>query len=140
MSQLVGKGPADAWEVVKAEKPAKVATRIKRTRRIRLVNPKTAGDLFPNRRDEAYREHVRGLPCALAVVPGSLCEGVVEAAHVVGRSTGAFDAGDLVPLCRKHHRWQHRIGALEVFKRTFVNLAEDAIRIFHHVLEDRMAA
>jgi hypothetical protein len=77
-----------------------------------------------------------GEPCALAASPGTLCEGFVEAAHVIGKGTGAFDAGDLVPLCRKHHRLHHTIGTDGLYRHAAVNVAEDAIRLYHRYLED----
>lgn len=61
---------------------------------------------FPAKRDPEYAEWVRGLWCQ---VPG--CDdGRTEAAHVQSRGAGGGDRSNLVALCPRHHREQHRIG------------------------------
>jgi len=58
------------------------------------------GARFPDRRDDAYRAHVRALRCLLE---GSLCRGPIDPHHVVKKSQGGGDHDNLVPLCRGHH-------------------------------------
>jgi hypothetical protein len=127
--------PLRSYEELKAPKPVKDVKPLARRTRVRKVNRKRQGQRFPGRQDEAQREFVRGQPCAIAVCPGTLCEGFVEAAHVIGRGTGAFDAGDLVPLCRHHHSLHHTLGTDGMYQHTGINLAEDAIRLYHRWLE-----
>lgn len=58
------------------------------------------GARFPDRRDDAYRVHVRELRCLLE---DSLCLGPIDPHHVVKKSQGGGDHDNLVPLCRWHH-------------------------------------
>lgn len=85
---------------------------------------------FPKRRDPAYCKWVRSLPCLLrgwtrrhddgTEEIARPCWGRVEAAHVCGktRGAGAYDRGEVAPLCRLHHaeqegrtaRFEHNYG------------------------------
>lgn len=71
-------------------------------------------------------EHVRHLPCLVCAK-----DGWSDPAHVRSRgaSAGAWlESGDgnLVPLCRRHHEEQHRIGILSFQERYSVDLAAKA--------------
>jgi hypothetical protein len=60
-----------------------------------------------------YRAWISTLPCLLYGHPGERCETWgsfrSEAAHVRTRRNNP-DAGNLIPLCHKHHFEQHAIG------------------------------
>lgn len=81
---------------------------------------------FARRRDPAYARWVRSGLCLI----GDQCFGVgVDACHVKTRGAGGDDRGNLVPLCREHHREQHQIG-IQTFQRKYgVDLAAHA----HHL-------
>lgn len=70
---------------------------------------------FKGRVDEAFREYIRGLPCALRF---DFCSGGTECAHVKPRSIGGTDRGNCVPLCRRHHSAQHLMG-IQSFQRYY---------------------
>ncbi len=74
-------------------------------RKTRLRN--RGRSLFPKRRDHAYTEWVKTLPCVLFGTLGHECYGPTDPAHVFKtRAVGAYDRGETVPLCRAHHRQQ----------------------------------
>jgi len=80
------------------------------------------GSLFPHRRNPAYRAWIRTFPC---VVPG--CEGAAEPCHVIRKSQGGDDVGNLYPGCRRHHDEQHEHGTLGPFERKYgLDLAQIA--------------
>ena len=63
------------------------------------------GSMFPKRRDKAYTDWIKTLPCLLFAL--HKCWGPIDPAHVFGtRATGAYDKGETVPLCRKAHSEQ----------------------------------
>lgn len=70
------------------------------------------GSRFPKRRDAAYCRWIRTLACLVDTLPclptGELaCFGVVQPAHVTKtRGAGAYDRGEVVPPCVKHHAEQ----------------------------------
>ena len=80
--------------------------RLKRSwikRKTRLRN--RGGSMFPKRRDKAYTDWIKTLPCLLFALHD--CWIPIDPAHVFGtRATGAYDRGEVVPLCRKAHREQ----------------------------------
>ena len=67
---------------------------------------------FPKRRCKLFTEWIKGFPCSVVArrgaVYGEHCNlGPVDPAHVCGtRNTGAYDVGEVVPLCRLHHQEQ----------------------------------
>lgn len=74
----------------------------------------TGRERFEGLRDEDFRAWIRHRPCLLH---GEGCcyardrEGrFSDPAHVRTKATGAGDAGNIVPLCRRHHEEQHRYG------------------------------
>ncbi len=82
-----------------------------RKTRVKAKNAKRKGSRFPHRRDPEYREWIRSLPCTVeASAWANRCDDVIECAHVRTRGAGGDDRGNTVPLCRWHHRQQHRIG------------------------------
>lgn len=82
---------------------------------------------FEKLRDDAFRDWIRALPCAIAHVEGHRCyhpEHRSDAAHVESKARGAGDAGNLVPLCRRAHEDQHAHG-IKSFQREYkINLKE----------------
>lgn len=81
---------------------------------------------------EAFGERgaaVRGRPCLCRGRSlTSPCSGPVEAAHARSRGAGG-SRRDLVPLCRGHHREQHRRG-VRTFAATYqLDLDAEARRI-----------
>ena len=88
-------------------------------------------------RDDAYKAHIRSLPCLLGDRTPCECGGYldvaskrhpIEAAHVRSRGAGGGDE-QLVPLCSKHHREAHRIGHKSFEKRHRLDLATIAKRL-----------
>ena len=81
-------------------------TELKRTpiaRHTRLRN--RGGSMFPKRRDKAYTDWIKTLPCLL--FGKHVCWSPIDPAHVFGtRAVGAYDRGEVVPLCRKAHQEQ----------------------------------
>lgn len=70
---------------------------------------------FANRRHPAFAAWVRSGLCLI----GEQCFGTgVEACHVTSRGAGGDDLGNLVPMCRAHHREQHQIG-IRSFERKY---------------------
>ena len=60
------------------------------------------GSMFPKRRDKAYTDWIKTLPCVLFALHE--CWGPIDPAHVFKtRAKGAYDRGETVPLCRKAH-------------------------------------
>ena len=102
-------------------KPKKAAKPIKRKARIK----KRGGDRFKGKRNEAFREWVRGLPCALA---GCVIQRGDEShcAHVKTRGAGGGDVGNCLPLCPAHHRSQHDMGIKSFEQWQHVDLAKRA--------------
>ena len=77
---------------------------------------------FEGLRDEDFRAWIRERRCLLVGAPSARCAGRVEAAHVESKARGAGDAGNLAPLCLRHHREQHDYG-IQSFQREYgVNL------------------
>ena len=78
---------------------------------------------FAARRDPAYAKWVRSGLCLI----GEQCFGTgVEACHVKTRGAGGDDRGNLVPLCRQHHREQHTIGIRSFGRKYGVDLLAHA--------------
>ena len=70
---------------------------------MRKRNPKRKGSRFPKQRQPEYTAWIKTLPCAVSLD----CWGPIDPAHVnKTRAQGAPDLGEVVPLCRKHHREQ----------------------------------
>ena len=69
-------------------------------------------------RDGAYVAWVRGQPCLV-------CGKLGEACHVRTRRNGG-DRGNVVPLCREHHREQHQTGIQTFQARYHLDLAARA--------------
>jgi hypothetical protein len=82
---------------------------------------------FPGRVDHAYRAWIRTLGCE---VMGESCSEVMHACHLVTRGHGAYDWGNLVPLCAKHHSEQHTGGITGMADRYGVNLWRSAVRLY----------
>jgi hypothetical protein len=112
----------------KSHKPPRAAP--KPRSRVKKVNAKRGGVRFVGRADEAYRAFVRRQLCCFR----HDCQGQIQAAHVISRGVGAFDAGNLVPLCASHHLAHHHYGLTSLWETAGVNLAEDAIRLYHRYL------
>jgi hypothetical protein len=109
--------------------------RLPRRTRMAAKNAKRGGHRFPKGVDEAFREYVRGLPCLMrshAPWWSDLwqCDGPVECAHVKTRGAGGADAGNIVPLCRRHHAMQHAVG-IRTFQSDFaLDLRAAAARVW----------
>jgi hypothetical protein len=127
------------YPVPKPERKIKVRKPLQRNTQVLKVNRKRKGSSFPKRRDPAYLDWIHTLPCAIVGAPkwetGALyprptswCYPAigVDAAHVKTRATGGADRQNLVPLCRRHHEEQHRIGIPAFQKRWGINLAKIA--------------
>ena len=82
--------------------------RTKRLKRTAFRRHGKPGSMFPDRRDKPYTEWIKTLPCSLFGTPfGQECWDTIDPAHVFEtRAVGAFDRGETVPLCRKHHQQQ----------------------------------
>ena len=65
---------------------------------------------FEHLRDDEYRDWIRQRPCAVAGPRCLYADHQSDAAHVESKARGAGDIGNLVPLCRRHHREQHDHG------------------------------
>lgn len=97
---------------------------------------------FKGREWPEYRAWIREQVCELKPASGLVgdlgsCLGPIQAPHVLTRSTGAFDAADLIPLCERHHETQHLRGLWSLTLDNRVNLAERAIRLFQRFLEEQ---
>lgn len=96
---------------MKPRKPLKRGKPIRRSgQRIRSRKADPKRRRFAARRDPAYCEWIRSLPCILRLAPGTSCQGAVECAHTTSRGAGGYDRGHTVPLCQRHHRQEHAIG------------------------------
>lgn len=88
------------------------------------------GSRFPERRDPEYTAWIITLPCLLAGgMYGWKCCLKVDPAHVFKtRGAGAYDHGEVVPLCRIHHVEQE--GRTEAFNAKYgVDLRAEARRL-----------
>lgn len=57
------------------------------------------------------RELVKQLPCAASGNDDSPCYGDIDPAHIKTVGAGAGESmSEMIPLCRKHHTLQHKIG------------------------------
>ena len=83
---------------------------------------------FPGRADHEYRKFIRSMGCE---VMGEECSEDVEACHLVTKQQGAYDWGNLVPLCTKHHTEQHTMGIERIADVYGVNLWKSAVRLYH---------
>lgn len=63
-----------------------------------------------------------------------------EPAHVVSRGAGGCDCGNAIPLCRTHHREQHRIGILSFQATHAIDMAALGIRYGATYLQETLAA
>jgi hypothetical protein len=86
----------------------------------RRADPRTRR--FADKRDAAWCAMIRERCCLVAVA----CAGRVECAHVQSRATGGQDKGNTVPLCTRHHREQHTMGAVSFERKYSLNLADIA--------------
>ena len=79
--------------------PLRRTTRLKAgTKRLKV---RRRSKRFAARRDPVYAKWVRSGLCLI----GEQCFGAgVDACHVKTRGAGGDDRGNLVPLCRQHHR------------------------------------
>jgi hypothetical protein len=100
---------------------------IKRTGRLR--NRGKPRHAVSGKRDEPYREHVRGLPCILIGLAEHRCRGGVEACHVKSRGAGGTDRGNLLPICSRGHSESHTIGRFTFERKYGFELAAVAKQI-----------
>ncbi len=81
---------------------------LKQRRAIRTKIKAKGKPRFKQGRDPNFLAWIRQLDCARANV---VCVGEpVQAAHVKSRGAGGGDIGNVIPLCRTHHQWQHQDG------------------------------
>ena len=93
--------------------------------RLKRVNKRRGGHMFPKNVDEARREFIRAQPCAVtgartgewirreSWMPETLPVGwraTVVCAHVKSRGSGGKDQGNMIPLDSRLHDWQGQIG------------------------------
>lgn len=90
--------------------------RKKPLRKCRLNKDGKPRERFEGLRDEGFREFVRARPCVVASPSCAYADHQSDAAHVENKARGSGDAGNLVPLCRRHHQEQHLYG-LKDFER-----------------------
>lgn len=96
------------------------------------------GARFPKGVDEDFRAYVREQPCCIGsdsteggcywwgALPAHRGTYLNEACHVKTRGAGGADKGNLVSMCKGHHREQHIVG-IESFQRVHgVDLREIA--------------
>lgn len=81
---------------------------------------------FEGLRLEDFRDWIRARPCLLHGPHCRYANHESDAAHVENKSRGAGDAGNLVPLCRGHHREQHGYGQRSFEREHGVRLKEIA--------------
>lgn len=81
---------------------------------------------FEKRRDRAYTDWIKTLPCFVARAE---CWSIVDPAHVFKtRGGGEYDRGKVVPLCRRHHGEQE--GRTDAFNAKYgVDLRAEARRL-----------
>ena len=110
----------------KARKPLPRSTKPLKRTRIKPVGKR--GSRFWKRRNKPFTDWVATLECLLADYPGTSCwhpEDMLakgrhsDPAHVLGttRGAGAYDEGEVAPLCRSHHAEQE--GKTEAFARRY---------------------
>ena len=122
-------------------------TPIKRTAKLKA----RGRSRFPKRRDPAYLAWIREEPCVLAgwrhpLAPedwGSqwyhVCNGKTVPAHVKSRGAGAYDLGDVIPLCSGAHNVQHSIG-IKSWQATWkIDAAKLAVEYARRYLEQQNA-
>lgn len=66
----------------------------------------------------SFFRYVATLPCAV-MGEGDDCEGKVTGHHIKSVGAGGKDAGNLTPLCVRHHRMIHDIGPKRFDERFF---------------------
>lgn len=106
--RLKRSGPPKRRSPLKAK-----AGKQKPRKRIKPVNPKRRKRLSAEQfGPPGYVAHVHSYGCLVELegCPDE-CEGPMEAAHVKSRGAGGGWKNNLVPLCRRHHRQQHDMGA-----------------------------
>jgi hypothetical protein len=79
----------------------------KPTKRIRPRKADPSKRAWAKHRDLDYQKWIRTLPCAIT---GCLYRQEIECAHVKTRGSGGDDRKNCLPLCVRHHRFQHDIG------------------------------
>ena len=85
---------------MKRSQPLRPTGRLRRRAALRAKG----GSRFPKRRDRAYTDWISSLPCTVA---SRECWGRIDPAHIGRtRGAGAYDRGEVAPLCRFHHRQQ----------------------------------
>lgn len=89
---------------------------LKRYTRLRPRNTKRAA----KRRKEAFGAQARLARLMLCAVP-TCSQAPCDPAHVLSRGAGGKDR-DVVPLCRKHHQEQHKLGIVTFQARHNANL------------------
>jgi len=100
--------------------------------RLKRINKKRGGHMFPKNVDELYRAWIRGRQCLIAgraplwVSLHNRCEGRVQVAHVKSRGAGGADHQNVLPLCALHHHEQHAIGKMSFEARYGLNLRDEA--------------
>lgn len=89
------------------------------------IKTRTVSKRFARRRDPAYCEWVRRLPCVMQI----LCAGDVEVSHVRSRGAAGDDRGNVVPMCRRHHQQYHDWGRYTFEGRWRIDLKAEAQRL-----------
>jgi hypothetical protein len=108
--------------------PLRRETRLVRHAPIRRANE----DRLAARRAEQFGPCARMARRMGCCVPG--CEAApprdrIDAAHVRSRGAGGRDAGNVIPLCRRHHAEQHRRGVLTWQYERRVDMRAEAERV-----------
>lgn len=122
-----------------APKPTpRLKTPKKPLRRSGKIRVRRRSKRFARRREPACAQWIRRLPCVICrrlssdphliftAAYGSYMGGPSDAAHVKTRGSGGDDIGNLIPLCRRHHQEQHRIGVRSFEDRHLVDLTYEA--------------
>ena len=128
-----------SYELHPVPKPRKKVAPTGRPRtRLKRVNRKRGGHMFPKNVSEERREHIRGLPCVLsgrwsratphAIQRTHVCIGTVRACHLKSRGSGGKDAGNMWPGCDGAHEQQHRLGIPAFEAKWNINLAHECAR------------
>ena len=130
LAALGGKTPRSSLKAsagLRTRTPMARGTKPLRRTRLKPVGKK--GSRYPKRRNRPFTDWVReNLECLLSGHPDAACWHPEELrvkgwksdpAHVCGktRGAGAYDAGEVAPLCRKHHDEQE--GRTAVFEKHY---------------------
>lgn len=94
-----------------------------RKTRLKSVNRKRGGHMFPKNVDEPYREWIRGRLCLLAGhTLHHWCNSPTRCCHVKSRGAGGADLRNIWPGCDGAHEEQHAIGIRAFQERWGLNL------------------